>query len=756
MALLSAKQINFHAVWPSVLGTIRSVMNRSQYGLTDIPTWQSRFFDIYDLCSARPDSHAETLYNETKTFLEEHCKFINQEIIESEQNLLSIYFKYWTEYNTGATYLDTLYLHLNNLLVKKRPMIDRENYMLTAHFLELDEHIFIEIGELALESWIKVIIEPLKDRLVRLLLEQIHLDRIGECVNQTTVKGVIMSFVDVCQHRKNNPLEIYEISFEVPFLQETGEYYQKEADRLLLNYDCIQYMRKILCLIDDEEFRSRKYLNSTSYPKTNHECLQRLVCDHLNVIIKECDDFILKENLDALRNMYKLLKPTHTGVDHMVKRLEANISELGHERIQDLSEDNLSTLFVQVLLEIHTKYTNIIHEIFANDPDFISALDKACASIVNMKGGNRSSIKAPELLAHYCDSLLRKSSKTSSDSELEEKLLNAITIFNYLDDKDYFQRFYQKMLARRLISQQSSSMDGEEFMVTKLKEMCGYEFTAKLARMFQDIKVSEDLYTKFLDYLKSESCSTTLSPTMTNLLGFDCSIYILQANSWPITQPPNNTFAIPQLLERPIHLFESFYNKQYNGRKLFWLHNLSNVDVRLSYLDRPYIVTMGTYQLALLLLFNDHQELMLDDIKEATKLNRKELEKQILILVENKLLLCDSKDLKSQSIISINMEFKSKRTKFKISTATQKEMTQEIEIAEKAVDEDRRFYLQAIIVRIMKARQMMNHNHLIQEVCVQAKQHFTPSIPLIKKSIEILIDKQYIERSSSDEYSYIA
>lgn len=102
---------------------------------------------------------------------------------------------------------------------------------------------------------------------------------------------------------------------------------------------------------------------------------------------------------------------------------------------------------------------NIIKDTFANDSNFVSALDKACTTIVNMKSGNRLSAKAPELvcfsfrwaeqnfsrlslfqLAHYCDSLLRKSSKTATESEIEEKLLNSITIFKYLDEKDYFQR----------------------------------------------------------------------------------------------------------------------------------------------------------------------------------------------------------------------------------------------------------------------------------------------------------------------------
>ena len=41
---------------------------------------------------------------------------------------------------------------------------------------------------------------------------------------------------------------------------------------------------------------------------------------------------------------------------------------------------------------------NVIKETFANDPEFVSSLDKACAIIVNMKYGNRLSAKAPELV----------------------------------------------------------------------------------------------------------------------------------------------------------------------------------------------------------------------------------------------------------------------------------------------------------------------------------------------------------------------
>lgn len=75
-----------------------------------------------------------------------------------------------------------------------------------------------------------------------------------------------------------------------------------------------------------------------------------------------------------------------------------------------------------------------------------------------------------------------------------------------------------------------------------------------------------------------------------------------------------------------------------------------------------------------------------------------------------------------------------------------------------SVDEDRKLYLQAAIVRIMKARKVIRHNDLMQEVLSQARNRFTPSVPMIKKCIEALMEKQYLERTanSAEEYSYIA
>jgi len=42
-------------------------------------------------------------------------------------------------------------------------------------------------------------------------------------------------------------------------------------------------------------------------------------------------------------------------------------------------------------------------------------------------------------------------------------------VFKYVEDKDVFQRFYSKMLAKRLVNNMSTSEDAEESMITKLK-----------------------------------------------------------------------------------------------------------------------------------------------------------------------------------------------------------------------------------------------------------------------------------------------
>ena len=56
----------------------------------------------------------------------------------------------------------------------------------------------------------------------------------------------------------------------------------------------------------------------------------------------------------------------------------------------------------------------------------------------------------------------------------------------------------------------------------------------------------------------------------------------------------------------------------------------------------------------------------------------------------------------------------------------------------------------------MKSRKQMKHVQLVQETIQQVSARFPPKIPDIKKNIDALLEKEYLERRDNDELAYLA
>ncbi len=261
-------------------------------------------------------------------------------------------------------------------------------------------------------------------------------------------------------------------------------------------------------------------------------------------------------------------------------------------------------------------------------------------------------------------------------------------VFKYIEDKDVFQKFYSRQLAKRLVHVTSTSDDAETSMIGKLKEACGFEYTNKLQRMFQDMVISKDLNDSYKEWQTSVLDEDDLKKAV------DPTYQILGTGFWPL-MPATTGFIPPDVLVKTYERFQKFYFDKHSGRKLTWLWHLSRGEVRANYVKggpkMGYTFQVSTFQIAILVLFNDSDTIAYEDIEKATALTRDWLDPSLGIFVKAKVLLASPENAKPQpgTTYSLNYNFKQKKQKINLNIVHKAEAKAEVEDTHKTVEGDR-------------------------------------------------------------------
>lgn len=229
-----------------------------------------------------------------------------------------------------------------------------------------------------------------------------------------------------------------------------------------------------------------------------------------------------------------------------------------------------------------------------------------------------------------------------------------MTVFKYVEDKDVFQKFYSKMLAKRLVNDTSASEDAEAGMISRLKEACGFEYTSKLQRMFTDMGLSKELNDAFRDKMAQNHDSSDST--------VDFSILVLGTASWPL-QAPTTSFNLPDDVVKTYERFQAFYQAKHSGRKLNWLFQLSKADLKTNYIKSSktgYSFQTSTYQMGILLQYNTGVSYSLEELQTQTNLNPDILSGALGILVKAKVLLLGNGENVGDAgtRYDLNMDFK--------------------------------------------------------------------------------------------------
>lgn len=127
--------------------------------------------------------------------------------------------------------------------------------------------------------------------------------------------------------------------------------------------------------------------------------------------------------------------------------------------------------------------------------------------------------------------------------------------------------------------------------------------------------------------------------------------------------------------------FEEFYTGKHNGRVLSWLHNLSVAELSMTYLKKVYTVCVSTYQMAVLLAYNQGHTHSIHSLGQLTQLPSQELSSTIQSLLDSKILESTRREGEGGgedklAQYKLNMNYANKRTKFKITAMLHKDTPQ--------------------------------------------------------------------------------
>jgi len=439
-----------------------------------------------------------------------------------------------------------------------------------------------------------------------------------------------------------------------------------------------------------------------------------------------------------ISNIMRLENTRNTIMKHVLENLWDDVFQdtfsetLSH---YPLFEDRyiVHSLLLTVPVNLKERYTKLVEEIIIKKQKQEESIDKIIDNYRIYYQDNHTHIlhdaiknayttlfsdkKVLDDYILYLDRTLRD--QKISISEKIHLLCIAIGLIVYIKDKDIFLASYQKKMAQRLLASPFEN-DGESLVIEYLKAQIGMSALYRLETMYKD----------------------SIKP-VTNMF-INHSLRTLNYISWSENLLSIPDWKIPGALA-PIA--DVFLSKENASKKLTWLPAHDTLTLQTTFAGKPYTLVMTSIQASVLMLFDDGVQLLEADIQEATGIPSYAMKSVLHSIVSSRVPLLDVTEGSYKLVEKPRTNLLHiKLPRPQVVQAPDRRVVADVQI-------EREYSTDSAIVRIMKSRKRAAYTDVQMEVVKQLSHLFVPDVPLIKRRIESLIDRDYIERD--DDVSYL-
>lgn len=664
----------------------------------------------------------------------------------------------------------------------------------------VEHHNMPTLQEAGLRAFKVEVFDAIKGELTRAVIELINKERAGDVgVDRSLLRKCCELFIAMGGSlAADTSLDVYADEFQAPLLAASREFYASKAAAWMSSDDVPTYLAKVEGVLEGEAARVAAYMHpSTESPLLRAIETVLLAAQQAKLLENESTGLrvmLRDDRREDLARVYRLFDRLEDGLVPVARVLREHFQSIGLNIVKEREagrltaaataaaaaaaggagagaasggagappapppssgkEDASDPTFVTALLDLHERAKAVVNNEFRGNTMFQKALKDAFEVFVN-KETPTLKLSNADMVAGFVDRLLRGGGERMSEEQVEEACERVVQLFAYIADKDVFGDAYRRDLAKRLLNQRTLGSDAERAMITKLKLRCGAQFTSKMEGMLNDLQAAEAAAGEFRSHLAAKRIALPK--------GIDFSVTVLTTGFWPSF--PKVDLRLPEGFQGCADVFAAYYAAKKEHRKLTWVHSQGTATVRGLYgkdgagRDTVYEFQLTTLQAVALALFNERDRMGLDEVREALGSDLEVVKRVLHSLSCGKYRLLaktpEGSTIGAGDSFAYNPRFPATCSLRRIRVPMAS--LEEVSAGKRNIEEDRSLAIEAALVRIMKARKSLTHAQLVTE-CMAQLHFFKPQAKEIKKRIEHLISRDYLERDDADSnlYRYLA